>query len=521
MTNIKLNRALINKIKHKAHQVKIQNAREIFWNYCVYMDNEFANAEKRPHLKKMADALQKLHENVYERISFSLPPRYGKSYMITLFVTWQLGKRPNRSIMRNTCVSDLYDKLSGDTRDIVRSEKFKEVFPNVRIDENMQNIKRWRVRELDETGHIKEDVTEGYFFGNGVGGSIIGLGATGYAITDDLYKDIETALTPTYREKTKMWLDSAHESRTTNAGGITCKVIDIGTRWHKEDAIGLRSKRKRDDGSDFYDCQVIIPALDENGESTCPEVKTTAQYREIRKNIDPLIWQAEYMQQPIDAQGVVFHDEHLKKFYKDGMPEGRNIAYIDVADKGTDYLSMPIATLVMPKSNVLNYTRLFIHDVLFTQAPIEETVSMVVDKIFEYNIKNIQIESNNDGHRFYNDVQQELQFRNRMLSVDGKPAHYCDLTMIRNTSNKLGRILLSAGEVKKACHFLHHEEYDQYGQYKAFMKQFTGFSRLGGSKHDDAPDSVVGLVDMISNMCIVHKVHDISKNRKLTTRKFS
>ena len=35
--------------------------------------------------------------------------------------------------MRNCCSDTLYNKLSYDTRDIVRSSRFKEVFPDVKL----------------------------------------------------------------------------------------------------------------------------------------------------------------------------------------------------------------------------------------------------------------------------------------------------------------------------------------------------------------------------------------------------
>jgi len=113
-----------------------------------------------------------------------LPPRAGKSYLISLYAAWFLGKRPEQSIMRNTCAAVLYDKFSYDTREIIKSEKFKDVFPSIELREDRQALFGWSLKTAKQVS----------YFGAGVGGSIIGFGASGCAITDDLYKSLEDAL---------------------------------------------------------------------------------------------------------------------------------------------------------------------------------------------------------------------------------------------------------------------------------------------------------------------------------------
>ena len=89
---------------------------------------------KRLFLKKVADAFTRVYESyvsgVLRRLAVSMPPRAGKSYISSLFISWMLGHFPEESVMRNCCSDTLYNKLSYDTRDIVRSSRFKEIFPD-------------------------------------------------------------------------------------------------------------------------------------------------------------------------------------------------------------------------------------------------------------------------------------------------------------------------------------------------------------------------------------------------------
>ena len=271
-------------------------AREELWAYCLYLDGDFFS--RRPVLKTVAEAFERVarayDEGRLRRLAVSLPPRAGKSYLTTVFITWMLGRHPLESVMRNTCSGPLYEKLSYDTLDILRSRRFAEVFPDVRLRRNAQNVGGWKI---DGTRQVS-------YFGGGVGGTVIGFGASMLAVTDDLYKSLEDALSETVNEKTWSWKQGTHDSRIERH----CCSIDIGTRWSAHDVLG------RMEEAGLYDEIVRIPALDERGESFCPDVHTTDYYRQLRDELDESIWAAEYMQEPYEARGLLFPPSELKRF---------------------------------------------------------------------------------------------------------------------------------------------------------------------------------------------------------------
>lgn len=175
------------------YELKKRAARIDFWQYCLFHDYKFFT--ERPFLEIVADAFMRVRES-YKKgesrsLAVSMPPRAGKSYITTLFITFMIGNFPEESVMRNCCSDQLYQKLSYDTRDIIRSAKFKELFPDVCLKGDKQNVKGWSVEQARQ-------VT---YFGGGVGGTVIGFGASLLDITDDLYKSIEDARSETINEK--------------------------------------------------------------------------------------------------------------------------------------------------------------------------------------------------------------------------------------------------------------------------------------------------------------------------------
>lgn len=105
--------------------------------------------------------------------------------------------------MRNCCAGPLYNKLSDDTHDIVRSHKFNEILPEIRLKVDKQNVHGWSIEEARQVS----------YFGAGVVGTVIGFGASMLALTDNLYKFLEDTLSDNNNENTWSWKQDTHDSR--------------------------------------------------------------------------------------------------------------------------------------------------------------------------------------------------------------------------------------------------------------------------------------------------------------------
>jgi predicted phage terminase large subunit-like protein len=438
-----------------------------FWAFCLYYDPKFF--AKRLFLKKVADSFMRVYDSYLNRIIYrlaiSMPPRAGKSYISSLFIAWMLGHFPEESIMRNCCSDTLYNKLSYDTRNIIKSRRYKQIFPDASMRGNKQNLKGWTLAKARQVS----------YFGAGVGGTVIGFGASLLAMTDDLYKSLEDALSDTNSEKTWSWKQGTHDSRIEG----NCCMIDIGTRWSASDVIG----RLEENGK--YNEIIRVPALDDNDNSFCESVHSTSYYHELRSETEESIWEAEYMQNPIEAKGLLFPKSELNRFklsdikveYADGV-----IGACDVADEGTDNFSAPFGKVFGDK--------IFITDILFTKDAVEITQPRLVQMILDTHCDQMRIESNNGGRIFSVGIRNEVKAKNNKCIIQARPT----------TKNKETRLLMKSGWVKKHIYFLEESQYAKGSNYWWFMKGLTGYKKEGGNKEDDAPDSVTILAEFYESI---------------------
>ena len=433
--------------------IRHEIAYRCFWHFCLHYDNEFFS--KRLFLKEIADALQEIEEDKIDSLSVSMPPRAGKSYVTSLFCAWTIGRNPVKSVMRNTCTATLYLKFSYDVRTIVKSEKFRQIF-EVTLSKDKSNLQGWN------TG-ITKMVS---YFGAGVGGTIIGFGASNVGITDDLYRGLEDALSDTVNDRIIQWKEATHDSRFESG----CKRIDIGTRWSINDVIGRNME------NDVYDKSIIVRALDDNDKSFCEDVLTSEEYIDKRKKTPPEIWAAEYQQNPVDLKGRLFSDllEIRPEQFEELLPKMEGfIAYCDVSDQGNDYTSLAIAGMLGNKVYIVDY--------LFSRSNTDVTIPMVAEKLNKWNVNYCRIESNSMGAMFSRSVQKLTKTK---------------ILQVHNSTNKITRIIMQSAFVLNTMVFVRYENPDC----TLFIENVLSFSKEGKNKNDDAPDTLAGLSMFIRSM---------------------
>ena len=430
--------------------------RRDFYRFCLYYDNDFFGS--RPFLKDIAHAFQEVEDKKIKSLSVSLPPRAGKSYITSLFCAWTLGKNPDQSVMRNACTATLFLKFSYDVRAILKDERFKRVFPEVSLSDDKANLQGWNTNKSKQVG----------YFGAGVGGTIIGFGASNVAITDDLYRGIEDALSDTVNDRIIQWKESTHDSRFETG----CARIDIGTRWSVNDVIG------RGINETIYDKSIIVPALDEHGNSFCEAVMTTEEYRQVQKRTAKEIWLAEYQQQPIDLEGRLFSDykrinqSEFEQFISTNQVEG-TLAYIDVSDTGMDYTAMAIAAIVKNQTYIVDY--------VFNRDNTDLTIPQCAALLNKWNVSYCRVESNNMGAMFARNLQNLTKTK---------------ILQVANTTNKITRIIMQSAFISQRMQFVVKEEQ----QCLTFIENMLSFSKEGKNKHDDAPDCLAGLSLFLQSM---------------------
>lgn len=179
-----------------------------------------------------------------------------------------------------------------------------------------------------------------------------------------------------------------------------------------------------------------------------------------------------------EPKGVLFKRSELK-FYNERPKEGliAKLGFIDPADTGTDSHSVPIGYLY---DNGLIY----IEDVLYTDVGVSENVDKTAEIINFHSPEYVRVEVNMGGSMYPELLTPKLKESVMLLPI-------------RETANKHARIFTISGFIKRFCRFK--DDYTHGGDYHRFMSNLCQYMADGSSDHDDAPDSLAGLANMVKS----------------------
>ena len=431
----------------------------LFWEYCLYYDPVFFG--ERPFLQEVAEAMQWVYEEYIQgrarAITISMPPRSGKSYITSLFCAWWLGKLPELAVMRNSSGASLYRKLSYDTRKIIKSQKFQNVFEGVQLSGDKQDVRGWNLSGSKQVA----------YFGAGTDGTIIGYGAN-LAIYDDLIPSIWVAMNDEAVAKIRNWKGADHNSRKE----LNCPEIGIGTRWRKNDVIGDEIQKGNVDQIFKISALIMDDPEHPEGKSFCEAVNKTSFYLKEKRDIDEAIFQAEYQQEPMELKGLLFPLSELR-FYDPGKvdiqtPVSFRLSAIDAAKGGGDFYAH-IFGIAIGKD-------IYIEDVIFNTDSTDVNEIASVDFVKRNKVNELKFEGNGAWFLMGKAIRSKLQ----------TAGSACSVRIFNQETNKHTRILAQAGYIKN--NFLFRSDWDQHKQYRDFMRNLTGYMKEGSSKHDDAPD---------------------------------
>jgi len=177
-----------------------------------------------------------------------------------------------------------------------------------------------------------------------------------------------------------------------------------------------------------------------------------------------------------EQEDALFKKRELQFYTKDKVDFKDAIgklSFIDVADEGNDFHSVPIG--------ILKDDKIYIDDVLFTKLGTTVNVQMTADILNLHKPEFVRIESNFGGSMYSSLLTPLLNGNITPLSI-------------RATTNKHSRIMQLSGFIKRYCVF--REDYEIGSDYDKFMTNIFEYTQDGKAEHDDAPDSLEGLCSM-------------------------
>lgn len=428
--------------------------------------------EGKHHIVSDLQAFMDSPASEAKKFTLSLPPGTGKTTLIKFLLSYVAGKY-SQSMNMYCSYADGMVKLVYDAVNSMISDEeynFKEIFPDLGkpdVSSEYHTLSYRRKGDAPTLGLVA------------LGGSVTGrTRANKFFITDDLVKNSEVALSPERLDK--LWSDYTN-TLTTRMIGDDVKEIMLGTIWSLYDPIS-RTKTKYD-GTPGYKF-VAIPVKDEEGNSNFeydhPDRYTRSKIDQIEGDLDPVTFSCLYMQKGVEKEGLIFDKDRLQ-YYNGELPEGEPdniIAHADVAWGGGDSFAMPIAYLYG--------NDVYIHDVMFDKHDKSVTRPRVEAIFMRHKVKKANFEANNGGDEYADNVSRELREKNYSMHITSKKAP--------STMSKITRIEQHQDSIRR-FYFLDREH--QSPEYRQFMNEVCTFSITSKNLHDDAPDSLAGLCDVL------------------------
>ena len=258
------------------------------------------------HHKVMAQKFQDIAEGKCKRLIINMPPRHTKSEFASyLLPAWFLGKFPGKKIIQCSNTAELAVGFGRKVRNLVGSEQYARIFPNVSLRSDSKAAGRWSTN------------SNGEYFAIGVGGTVTGKGAD-LLIIDDPHSEQEAAIAntnPEVYDKVYEWYGSGPRQRLQPGGSI----IVVMTRWSKRDLTGkiLKSSIERDgDTWEIIDFPAILPS----GKALWPQFWRLEELQALKEELPVSKWNAQYQQQPTSEEGALVKREWWQEWKLEKPP---------------------------------------------------------------------------------------------------------------------------------------------------------------------------------------------------------
>ena len=258
------------------------------------------------HHKIMAEAFERVANGDLKRLIINMPPRHTKSEFASyLLPAWFLGQYPEKKIIQTAHTAELSVGFGRKVRNLVDSEDYKEIFPELGLRADSKAAGRWSTSKGGE------------YFAIGVGGAVTGKGAD-LLIIDDPHSEQEgQSADAGVFDKVYEWYTSGPRQRLQPGGAI----IIVMTRWHKRDLTGKIVKTSvQREGMDEWEV-IEFPAIMPSGNALWPEFWSLTELEALRSELPAPKWQAQYQQDPSSEESALVKREWWKKWEEERPPQ--------------------------------------------------------------------------------------------------------------------------------------------------------------------------------------------------------
>ena len=266
------------------------------------------------HHRLLANMLMGIERGDKDRICVNIPPRHGKSQLVSIFFpAWFLGRNPNKKVMMVSHTTDLAVDFGRKVRNLIATDEYLSIFPTVRLASDSKSAGRWNTN------------SGGEYYACGIGSSIAGRGAD-LLLIDDPHSE-QDVINGNFEvfEKAYEWFTFGARTRLMPGG----RVAIIQTRWHMDDLTGRvvrdMGQNERSDQYEVVEFPAILDVVDEKTNKSAqkplwPEFFDLDALLRTKASMPVFQWNAQYQQEPTAEEAALVKREWWQMWQKESPP---------------------------------------------------------------------------------------------------------------------------------------------------------------------------------------------------------
>lgn len=321
-------RALTSRIAHITRSYRVAHGIGIPTNPIIQAQEVDPTFRNRPHLdyisERTVEAVRQVERGHSQMMAVSLPPRAGKSTLISQYLPlWILRRHPEWKIVSASYDGALVSGWSRSLRRIIEDN------PDLGI-----------ALVPDGGSYSKWDTLEGGgMYTTSVRGALTGRGAR-VLIVDDPIRDFVESHSQVIRQNLWDWWLSVAQTRLEPP----YLVLVVMTRWHEDDFVGRIFSTDHEGDPRSWE-RISIPALaeendllgrDEGAPLLSPiieesEEQALGRWESVKRAVGMYTFSAMYQQRPAPARGAIFDSGWWRYWTLDPSKETEDgrVVYLD------------------------------------------------------------------------------------------------------------------------------------------------------------------------------------------------
>ena len=375
--------------RYEAEQVKKIGQTDLL----SFADHVYPGYKVGPHHRRLANIFEEIAAGKKKRVIVNIAPRHGKSELISyLAPAWFLGKYPHKKVIMASHTADLAVDFGRRVRNLVADEKYKDIFPQIELQQDSKSASRWGTN------------FKGEYFAIGVGGALAGRGADLFIIDDPHSEQEAKQMRPEVFLPAWEWFQSGPIQRLMPGGAI----IVVMTRWSKLDLTAqIVNHMVKNEDADQWEV-VEFPAILPSGKALWPDFWPVEELEAKKVGMDPRYWQAQYMQDPTAEEGALIKREWWQIWDKESPPECEFIIMsLDAAQEANnraDYNAL--TTWGVFQNEETNVCNIILLNSVKKRMEFPELKAMVLQEYKEWEPDAFIVEKKSNGSALYQELRR-------------------------------------------------------------------------------------------------------------------